>query len=85
MNTKHTPGEWIIKKRFAGVAIYVENKIVCSVYGTDQQEANAKLIAAAPELLEALKDLVNAYTEKMGARAVKLRIELAQEALNKAI
>ena len=49
--TKHTPGPWHIKdgKVFAAA--------ICRVDGTPDgsAEANAQLIAAAPELLEACK------------------------------
>lgn len=60
MKTKHTPGPWIddghdgedtqiVNSKWGGVARIVYNGD-CS-----QRVANAKLIAAAPELLEALK------------------------------
>lgn len=55
MGTTHTHGEWKVKQTFiydsVGViaTTYVNTKIVFK-----EAEANAKLIAAAPELLEAL-------------------------------
>jgi len=54
----HTPGPWVIKK-FGGQdkwAIGPLSRRVCDAYG----EANGKLIAAAPNLLEALQGLLNA-------------------------
>ncbi len=65
MKAKHTPGPWFtLREGFS--AIYVEARIeggmlqevaVCgpTEAGTSQQEANAALIAAAPDLLEALR------------------------------
>ena len=66
---KHTQGEWKVKlwpdKDLGFVATSIEtvpesNKFsICDVYGnnTKEQQANAKLIAAAPDLLNALNEL----------------------------
>lgn len=48
-----------------------------------QARANAALIAAAPDLLEALTDLVDAIEKDMGASAITLRVETAQDAIKK--
>lgn len=57
--SKHTPGEWKIE------AIYIGFQRDVSFYnimagktnlGSIKDEANARLIASAPELLEALKE-----------------------------
>lgn len=64
MSTKHTPGPWRVEETDdSGQAIvrgeYIE---ICTCWhhsvGLVEQEmwANARLIAAAPELLEAVKD-----------------------------
>ena len=64
--SKHTPGPWVVVGRLTK---YVEARLVgrliqevaaCGPTMADegygqQQEANARLIAAAPDLLEALK------------------------------
>ena len=59
--SKHTPGPW----RQAGEDIFGANDWWvavatrdCTSKGSDEPEANARLIAAAPELLEALQSLV---------------------------
>jgi hypothetical protein len=69
METKHTKGEWFFRRGFDNViSIYGKktNKKVFEIcrligyggVGMDKiEEANTKLIAAAPELLEALKEL----------------------------
>ena len=70
MKTKHTKGEWGIRfKRRIGynashTIIYADKEgiaeNICEFDGQNKQiEANAKLIAAAPELLKALKFLTN--------------------------
>ena len=64
MGAKHTKGEW----KSYGLEIRHKNRglILATVYShlpanqtRKEAEANAKLIAAAPELLEALIGLVN--------------------------
>ena len=54
-NSKYTPSPWNIKTDIlfrSEKLIQIEN--ICVMKGTDNQaEANAKLIASAPELLEA--------------------------------
>lgn len=60
MSTKHTPGPWKVEPRGNLKARQFveagEFRIVECL--TRDQEANAHLIAAAPELLAALKDLL---------------------------
>ncbi len=67
--TKHTPGPWRTKREGFST-VYVEARIdggliqevaACgpTEAGLEQQEANARLIAAAPELLEALGLIAN--------------------------
>lgn len=68
MNTKHTPAPWnkdleAIKDVMGRFRIQVYRKgleciAVISGKNKKELEANAKLIAAAPELLEALQDLL---------------------------
>lgn len=59
----HTPGPWIADQPFEGHVANASGRLVCSAMGHyDGEEhtrkenvANARLIAAAPELLAALK------------------------------
>ncbi len=59
--TKHTPGEWIDR---GTNCVGTRWQLVASVYpmedeNPEEHAANARLIAASPDLLEALKDMVN--------------------------
>lgn len=62
-NTKHTPAPWKVN----GTQVHADNKhesLIADVF--DQNEAckaNARLIAAAPELLEALEIALEASTQ----------------------
>jgi hypothetical protein len=66
--SKHTPGPWEVGG-YGGVVIPVNRNgsIICSMHGRDSTyqgdncKDNARLIAAAPDLLEALKEFVHPY------------------------
>lgn len=64
--TKHTPGPWAIHN---GVQIRSERDQIAKVWMMRQGEgkANATLIAAAPELLKALKTLVHEVSSHLGS------------------
>ena len=64
MKTKHTKGEWIVKSN--SELCWVESKTHHIATVSFGNEANAKLIAAAPELLEALQMAVNILECKNG-------------------
>ena len=60
MKTEHTQGPWRIdgKTRFGDFTIAAGESVkTCQFIAKTQSEANARLIAAAPELLKALKEL----------------------------
>ncbi len=71
--TKHTPGPWKIDENnelpLAVIQDHEEGQGICELetvsFDTDETQANARLIAAAPELLEACKNLV-AFLEQIG-------------------
>lgn len=62
METKHTKGEWQVDRR-ALLRVCVNDMTIANCGGAvsndslEEAQANAKLIAAAPELLEALVGL----------------------------
>lgn len=70
-NTKHTPGPWIVYKsgvwsppKMRGEQINIIAN--CNTQNLDGCDlANATLIAAAPELLEALKAIVKEYVNDL--------------------
>jgi len=72
-NTKHTQGEWVIKKHSATtIELKNSNRSIAStgIYQTNTEDAeqvylenlaNARLIAAAPKLLEALEMMIRLF------------------------
>lgn len=66
---KHTPGPWKAVKAAHGPIDILDSRgrDVVTVYGggveTESQGANARLIAAVPELLQALQELLEAYSK----------------------
>jgi hypothetical protein len=91
MTTKHTAGPWHIA-RFEASTVEIRNErglIVAEVGDSSvEDEADARLIAAAPELLEALDILVANLTNDLecdGHRAEDdVRVKLARAAIAKA-
>ena len=73
MDKTHTPGPWKVSRRFdikqdVGPNVggrYIGTTSANSPFSStvEEDEANARLIAAAPELLEALEAVVDAYNE----------------------
>jgi hypothetical protein len=72
MSSKHTPGPWtlsayypnrVIGDRNDGEGRYVADCHCNGLNGAEQPEdaANARLIAAAPDLLEALQGMLDVY------------------------
>ena len=57
-NTLHTPGHW--KKEGSTILQDITNKEVCKMLGKNEetQNANARLISAAPDLLQVARDYV---------------------------
>lgn len=57
--SQHTPGPWTFDDDYYVVA-GEENDIICELWSQDK-DANARLIAAAPEMYEALKAINKAF------------------------
>lgn len=99
-NLKHTKGEWLADKEEGSWAVYSNRtRNICSIKnrasieGNSENEANAKLIASAPELLEALIELKYELTgeqeceeelEKRLGIHLYLKVVKAINAINKA-
>ncbi len=81
--SKHTPGAWHVTDRaIAGIGIGCEDGTIAVVltgwpYLPDP-EANARLIAKAPELYEALRDCLPGKGEKFYAWHDRARALLAE-------
>lgn len=69
--SKHTPGPWTFEAGGHGNCGMIVGKtsVVCD-FVDDPKEADARLIAAAPELLEALEELLYARTDKSEGMAI---------------
>jgi hypothetical protein len=90
MNTKHTPGPWCGKDGQIYSAQTGKTISLLSYFDKDEEQdkANQQLIAAAPELLEALQNLLDdiEYSQKdIPAGAIGQRqIRAARAAIQKA-
>lgn len=78
-------GGWIVSESGVRVGRVFER---CLSLGFDKEPEypkevaqNARLIAAAPEMVEALRDLVQAHDTGMRKSAVKLRVDIARAIL----
>ena len=93
MTTKHTPGPWFADKledrnaynifmpgySSAGASVhFCANATGCM--GGEEVQANARLIAAAPELLEALRAIVNLWDHHASAHGDGIIYPLHQAA-----
>ena len=66
MEAKHTPGPWFVDAtRQKGLAIRADSKMVCQIpgYGVGTRVDDARLIAAAPELLKTLRHVEGALLD----------------------
>jgi hypothetical protein len=92
---KHTPGPWVVDPAVRqGFTVYApkEGFIVGTQdeegrYGAIESEANARLIAAAPDLLEALQQATSALEwrwERVANCAAPVHETAIQEAYNQA-
>ena len=97
METKYTNGKWIIPrfaKRHVQIEVpYGDNRTICICDENDfihpeEAEANAKLIASAPELIEALIKIKESMQESAKfngeSEADKERMSIVKKAIKKA-
>lgn len=94
MKTQHTPGPWIINehtnKNF-GIDLTEgkKGKVICNVtshYIAEHKEAqaNSRLIAAAPELLDALQSITETLHQMKRDNTVSGMLYVAELAIKKA-
>ncbi|WP_413936953.1 hypothetical protein [Nitrospira sp. BLG_1] len=67
MKTKHTKGPWTIEDKAAGRRVVKGDKSIVIIESWTT-EPDARLIAAAPALLEALKDIEAELDRRIRAR-----------------
>lgn len=85
--SKHTPGPWSSSRCYVQQESQdgTMNKVICdtehSDFGVDIGVANAKLIAAAPEMLQALEGFVRQFESGI---LPQLACQKAKEAIAKA-
>lgn len=57
---KHSPGPWFVSDEYTGIVVDSDGLRVAAAYKDKPYEPHdARLIAAAPELLEALERIIN--------------------------
>jgi hypothetical protein len=77
-NTQHTPGPWTANRRY----VETDEATVCEVFGGNR--ADARLIAAAPELLAALQSLIDMDVAYQRGPKVEDAVEVARTVIAKA-
>ena len=96
MTTTHTPGPWCLQESLndfygqeiiGGRRIIAETCIDDAVQETEEDLANARLIAAAPDLLSALEyfyNIMHDYRDSTRKGYVKQAFKRARDAITKA-
>jgi hypothetical protein len=93
MSAKHTPGPWALRE---DSCVIVDSVVGYPIAGTrtkrpeDENRANAHLISAAPDLLEALQEITDDYSDRFDLDSpstnpgIKTSIARARAAIAKA-
>ena len=91
MKTTHTPGPWVVKDRACfGHSLSIDagkweiGRALAFNYKDDEQAANAKLMAAAPCLLEACKAALSQITDDGRQGGTDWTIKTLKSAIAKA-
>lgn len=84
--SKHTPGDWVVKdSAIVSPSQYGEKTVAWASTCLLEHEANARLIAAAPEMLEALHFIGQTLTNAMNTQDVDARTKLMNMAASRAV
>jgi len=89
---KHTQGKWEVNasgqasKHYREFVVNDENEIIAYCHGDSREEAeaNAKLISAAPDLLEALQTIADCENTQLDKRDALSFIKVARATIKKA-
>jgi hypothetical protein len=89
METKFTKGNWSIVeglKKAGDLCVHSQGKLICSFEndGSEEEDANARLIAAAPELLQALIAINRSINEQLLNARFGNELSKMKSAINKA-
>lgn len=84
--SKHTPGPWTQGAQTFRYCIYDAKQLLVAHTSTINGENNARLIAAAPELLVAAQAVVNLLTREtqFGGEELTILLNIAEAAIAKA-
>jgi hypothetical protein len=89
--SKHTPGPWeIYTHNPDGSGLHIKSTkggVIAKLFNPglrEMLEANARLIAAAPELLDACEDVLYGINHKIDDNAIKRMTNWLQQAISKA-
>lgn len=93
VKNKISKGKWLMAPFGDGIEIFVEGMSIARIPKTkgnsEEAEANAKLIALAPDLLESIQNLIGIFDTPIARRKYgkdifyKEAIEFAKNTLNK--
>lgn len=89
-NTKHTAGNWTFKKYSTDFGVYSEEgkgydiALVREVNHEEEAEANARLISAAPALLDASESCLQSLRDMVQNDMTRGMIMVLENAINKA-
>jgi len=88
---QHTPGPWHYATKgpgllgiYAGERFAIASDLIAGIASADNQVANARLIAAAPDLLAALDFLTQAARTEPGMAIYAAHLAQAEDAIRKA-
>lgn len=86
---KHTPGPWFVEKTQDGYRVEIvagdDRSVMAEVFGDDNDSncwpmsVNARLISAAPDLLEACRAALTRQDWPVGTMKIKAQIQAALE------
>jgi hypothetical protein len=84
----HTPGPWTISQSTMNrKGVRAPSGYICFLTDAEEQEANARLISASPDLLEACKDAcgyLTAYRDSTKGRLGTEIVKSLEEVIRKA-
>lgn len=86
MKPKHTPGPWHVTSMTLNLVVVGANggAVARTDYAGTLDEDNARLIAAAPEMLDALERLLSVIEKRFGSASLDGTMMIARAAIAKA-